>query len=44
MTKQNNTETEKEYCLYCGVEVSGCMRSPHDNPMCPKHYNQVYGG
>ena len=35
---------QKEYCLYCGREVTGDIRSPNDNPMCMEHYNKVYGG
>lgn len=37
----NNTRPT-EHCLYCGNIVDGNIRSPHGNPMCKEHYNQIY--
>lgn len=33
-----------EYCLYCGIEVTGEYRSKYNNALCEKHYNKLYPG
>lgn len=31
-----------EYCLYCGAEVAGTIRSEHDNALCKSCYERLY--